>query len=120
MNRMKRCKVFCLGLTVAMLLMHAAVCRAAMPADTKMSINVNSMPVEQVLKDIHNKAKIDFVYDAELSKNWPKISLHATNKSAEEIIKELISKLNCEYTMKGSIVTITQQRVSGSERSGQR
>lgn len=116
MNRMKRCKVFCLGLTVAMLLMHAAVCRAAMPADTKMSINVNSMPVEQVLKDIHNKAKIDFVYDAELSKNWPKISLHATNKSAEEIIKELISKLNCEYTMKGSIVTITQQRVSGRER----
>lgn len=116
MNRMKRCKLICLGLTAVMLLMHAAVCRAAMPADTKMSINVSSVPVEQVLKEIHNKAKIDFVYDAELSKNWPKVSLHVNNKSAEEIIRQLSGMLNCNYTIKGNIVTLTQQQMSGKDR----
>ena len=64
-----------------------------------MSVNVNSVPVEQVLREVHNKAKIDFVYDAELSKNWPKISLHANNKSAEEIIRQLSGMLNCDYSI---------------------
>ena len=71
-------------LTVMLLMPGKAL--ASMPADTKMSIDVKSTSVEQVLNEIHRKAKIDFFYDANLAKNWPKITLRAVNKTAEEII----------------------------------
>ena len=91
--------------------------RAAMPADTRMSIDVKSVPVEQVLNEIHRKAKIDFFYDANLAKEWPKITLRATNKTAEEIIGQVASLINCTYTANGNIVTISQKKLSGRERT---
>ncbi|MBO5601508.1 MAG: SusC/RagA family TonB-linked outer membrane protein [Prevotella sp.] len=117
MKKVKRCNVFSKGLIMLILMIFAINSYALKPADTKMSVNVNSVPVEQVLREVHNKAKIDFVYDAELSKNWPKISLHANNKSAEEIIRQLSGMLNCDYSIKGNIVTLTQQQMSGKDRT---
>ena len=94
-----------------------ALAYAAGPADTKMSINVKSLPVEQVLDEIHRKAKLDFFYDAGLAKNWPKVTLRMTNKSAEEVIDQVTALIGCTYTIKGNIVTITQQKMSGKERT---
>lgn len=88
-----------------------------MPADTKMSIDVKSTSVEQVLNEIHRKAKIDFFYDANLAKNWPKITLRAVNKTAEEIIGQVANLINCTYSVKGNIVTIFQKQLSGRERT---
>jgi TonB-linked SusC/RagA family outer membrane protein len=90
---------------------------ASMPADTKMSIDVKSTSVEQVLNEIHRKAKIDFFYDANLAKNWPKITLRAVNKTAEEIIGQVANLINCTYSVKGNIVTIFQKQLSGRERT---
>ena len=104
-------------LLLAALLLIPGNARAAMPADTKMSIDVKSVPVEQVLNEIHRKAKLDFFYDAELAKNWPRITLRATNKPAEDIIGQVTNLINCVYTVKGNIVTITQQKMSGRERT---
>lgn len=102
-------------LTVMLLMPGKAF--ASMPADTKMSIDVKSTSVEQVLNEIHRKAKIDFFYDANLAKEWPKITLRATNKTAEEIIGQVASLINCTYTVNGNIVTISQKKLSGRERT---
>ena len=102
-------------LTVMLLMPGKAL--ASMPADTKMSIDVKSTSVEQVLNEIHRKAKIDFFYDANLAKEWPKITLRATNKTAEEIIGQVASLINCTYTVNGNIVTISQKKLSGRERT---
>ena len=101
-------------LTVMLLMPGKAL--ASMPADTKMSIDVKSTSVEQVLNEIHRKAKIDFFYDANLAKNWPKITLRAVNKTAEEIIGQVANLINCTYSVKGNIVTIFQKQLSGRER----
>ncbi|MBR5350942.1 MAG: SusC/RagA family TonB-linked outer membrane protein [Prevotella sp.] len=102
-------------LTVMLLMPGKAL--ASMPADTKMSIDVKSTSVEQVLNEIHRKAKIDFFYDANLAKNWPKITLRAVNKTAEEIIGQVANLINCTYSVKGNIVTISQKQLSGRERT---
>jgi len=102
-------------LTVMLLMPGKAL--ASMPADTKMSIDVKSTSVEQVLNEIHRKAKIDFFYDANLAKNWPKITLRAVNKTAEEIIGQVANLINCTYSVKGNIVTIFQKQLSGRERT---
>ena len=101
-------------MTVMLLMPGKAL--ASMPADTKMSIDVKSTSVEQVLNEIHRKAKIDFFYDANLAKNWPKITLRAVNKTAEEIIGQVANLINCTYSVKGNIVTIFQKQLSGRER----
>ena len=102
-------------MTVMLLMPGKAL--ASMPADTKMSIDVKSTSVEQVLNEIHRKAKIDFFYDANLAKNWPKITLRAANKTAEEIIGQVANLINCTYSVKGNIVTIFQKQLSGRERT---
>jgi len=102
-------------MTVMLLMPGKAL--ASMPADTKMSIDVKSTSVEQVLNEIHRKAKIDFFYDANLAKNWPKITLRAVNKTAEEIIGQVANLINCTYSVKGNIVTIFQKQLSGGERT---
>lgn len=102
-------------MTVMLLMPGKAL--ASMPADTKMSIDVKSASVEQVLNEIHRKAKIDFFYDANLAKNWPKITLRAVNKTAEEIIGQVANLINCTYSVKGNIVTFFQKQLSGRERT---
>lgn len=102
-------------MTVMLLMPGKAL--ASMPADTKMSIDVKSTSVEQVLNEIHRKAKIDFFYDANLAKEWPKITLRAVNKTAEEIIGQVANLINCTYSVKGNIVTIFQKQLSGRERT---
>ena len=102
---------------IGLLLLMPGKALASMPADTKMSIDVKSTSVEQVLNEIHRKAKIDFFYDANLAKNWPKITLRAVNKTAEEIIGQVANLINCTYSVKGNIVTIFQKQLSGRERT---
>lgn len=103
-------------LLMTVMLLMSGKALASMPADTKMSIDVKSTSVEQVLNEIHRKAKIDFFYDANLAKNWPKITLRAVNKTAEEIIGQVANLINCTYSVKGNIVTIFQKQLSGRER----
>lgn len=106
-----------LMLLMTVMLLMPGKALASMPADTKMSIDVKSTSVEQVLNEIHRKAKIDFFYDANLAKNWPKITLRAVNKTAEEIIGQVANLINCTYSVKGNIVTIFQKQLSGRERT---
>lgn len=107
-------------LTVAlafMLIMIPGRGWAAMPADTRMSINVKSVSVEQVLDEIHRQAKLDFFYDASQAKNWPKVTLKLTNQTARDIISQVVNLIGCTYTIRNNMVTITQQKLENRERT---
>lgn len=117
MQRKHQKRFIGLLLLMTVMLLMPGKALASMPADTKMSIDVKSTSVEQVLNEIHRKAKIDFFYDANLAKSWPKITLRAVNKTAEEIIGQVANLINCTYSVKGNIVTISQKQLSGRERT---
>ena len=92
---------------------------AAMPADTKVSVDFKSVPVATVLNAIQKQAGLSFVYSTEEAARWPKVTIRATKKSAGEIIGQLTNLIGCSYSIKGNIVTITKQQLSGRERTVQ-
>lgn len=109
-------------LTFAMVLLWIALmlplsALASMPADTRVSLNAKSVPVEDVLKQLKQQSGLNFVYSSDLAKTWPKITIRATKKPVEEVIGEIAGLIGCSYEIKGNIVTITRQKVSGRERT---
>lgn len=85
--------------------------------DNKISINVKSVEVKTVLDQIEKKSNLSFMYSSQLAKEWPKVSLNASNKSIGSILDDLMGLISCTYQLKGKIVTITKQQLSGKERT---
>lgn len=96
----------------AMAWLLPTVSHAAMPADTKVSVDFKSVPVVTVLNAIQKQAGLSFVYSTEEAARWPKVTIRATRKSASEVVGQLTSLIGCSYTIKGNIVTITRQQLS--------
>ncbi len=105
-------KCLCL---VTLLLLSTAV-SAAPPADTKVTIDFKSVPVETVLNAIQKQSGLNIVYASDLAKSWPKITIKTVKKPAEEVISQVVGLIGCDYTIKGNIVSISKQKLSGRER----
>ncbi len=106
----------CLMILTTLWLMPS-VSHAVRPADTNVSIDFKFVPVATVLYSIQKQAGLSFVYSTELASKWPKISISVKQKPAEEVISQVTGMIGCSYQIKGNIVTITQQQVSGKERT---
>ena len=103
---------------LTLLLFFASVSvNAAMPANTPVSINFKSEQVTTVLKEVQKQSGLNFFYSTEVSKEWPRITIRMTKKPASEVVAQIASLIGCEYTIKGNIVTISKQKVSGRERT---
>ena len=105
------------ALLACLLSLHALTARAAMPADTQVSINVKGVTVGQVLDEIQKQSGLSFVYADELAATWPKITLRATKKPAEEVIGQIAGIVGCTYQIRGNVVTLSRQKMSGRERT---
>lgn len=108
-------RVCLLMLTILWLI--PSVSHAAKPADTNVSVDFKSVPVVTVLTAIQKQAGLSFVYSTELAAKWPRISITARHKPAEDVISQVTGLIGCTYQIKGNIVTITQQKMSGHERT---
>lgn len=104
-------------LMLTMLWLIPSVSHATRPADTNVTVDFKSVPVATVLYSIQKQAGLSFVYSTELASKWPKISISVKQKPAEEVISQVTGMIGCNYQIKGNIVTITQQQVSGKERT---
>lgn len=91
--------------------------KAQAPAAKTVNINFKSVPVATVLNAIQKQTDLNFVYSSTLAATWPKVTVRASKKPAEEVIKEITGIIGCTYSIKSNIVTITQQRLSGKERT---
>jgi len=91
--------------------------KAQAPAAKTVNINFKSVPVATVLNAIQKQTDLNFVYSSTLAATWPKVTVRSSKKPAEEVIKEITSIIGCTYSIKNNIVTITQQKLSGKERT---
>lgn len=82
----------------------------------KVTINAKSVPAETVLNDLRKQTGINIVYSSELAKTWNSISVSATNKTAREVLEQVVGLIGCQYEMKGDVVTITRLQLSGKKR----
>lgn len=80
---------------------------AGQPADTKVTIEVRQASAESVLRMIQKETGLSFLYSADVAKTWPAITLKVKNKPANEVIAQIAEFINCNYSIKGNIVSIT-------------
>lgn len=106
-----------LMLLTLLLLFVSPSAQAAMPADTRVSINFKSEQVPTVLKEIQRQSGLNFFYSADLAKEWPRITIRQTKKTAEEVVAQIANLIGCDYQIKNNIVTISRQKLSGRERT---
>ena len=93
-----------------------ATASALTPADTRVTVNAKSAQAETVLKQIQKQSGLEFVYSAELAKQWTPVTVKVKDEPAQSVIAQVVSQLGCHFEVKGNIVTITRQKTSGRER----
>ena len=109
------CKKVLLALSLVVLTVVTAA--AAPDLDTKVTVNYQSAPVETVLASLQKQTGLNFVYSSDLAKTWPKVTIQARKRPAEEVIRDLVNLIECQYTVKGNIVSISAQQLSGRTRT---
>lgn len=102
---------------VSAFLMGASVAFAAAPPDTKVTLNFSSSKVETILAEIQKQSGLSMVYSSAVSAKWPKVTIKATKKTAASVLDEVMSLIDCTYSVKGNIVTIVPQKKSGKTRT---
>jgi len=117
MREMKKIKQCMLLLTLALWLAPWSAAIAQQAGGKNVTLNLSSVTVKQFFAEVKKQTGLNFIYDAEASKEWPKVSINVKDKPARQAIEQVVSSIACEYAINGNIVTITQQKLSGRERT---
>ena len=72
----------------------------------EMNLNVDKASVKQVFKSIERQANITFVYDDQVIKELPPVTLHIKDMSLAEVIKELQNTTQLKYKMVGNYIGV--------------
>ena len=101
---------------VGLLLMTMTV--TAQTADKKrVTLDMQNVTVKEFFAEVKKQTGLNFMYDADVAKEWPKVNIKVQKKTAEEAIDQVMTSIGCQYTIKDNIVTITPQKLSGKERT---
>ena len=114
MKHLKRAK----RLLALVCLMLLSITVTAQTADKKqVTLDMQNVTVKEFFAEVKKQTGLNFMYDADLAKDWPKVSIKAQKKPVEEAIDQVITSVGCQYSIKDNIVTITPQKLSGKERT---
>jgi len=72
----------------------------------EVNVNVVKASVKQVFKNIEKQANVTFVYDEQVIKQLPVITLHLTDKSLADVIAELQNTTHLKYKMVGNYIGV--------------
>lgn len=105
-------------LFLLIVLMATTLGASAQSAENKpVTLDMNGVTVKQFFAEVKKQTGLSFIYDAETSKNWPKVSINVKKKPAKEAIEQVVSSIGCSYSIKDNIVTISRVKLSGKERN---
>ncbi len=105
-------------LFLILLLICPALSISAQDAANKpVTLDMNGVTVKQFFAEVKKQTGLSFIYDAETSQNWPKVSITVKKKPAKEAIEQVVSSIGCSFSIKDNIVTVSKQKLSGKERT---
>ena len=81
------------------------------------TVDFKSVSVKNFFAEMKKQTGLNFIYNADLAKSWPKVTVSAKRKPAEEVIDYVTSLIGCSYYIKENVVTITPQQQSGKQRT---
>ncbi|WP_254070782.1 SusC/RagA family TonB-linked outer membrane protein [Pedobacter sp. L105] len=74
--------------------------------NTKISLNVNQMPVKDVLKKINREVKIDFAYGSGVLTDDKKVSLNVKDQKLSVVLTMMLEPLNMGYSFADDLILI--------------
>ena len=74
--------------------------------NTKISLNVNQMPIKDVLKKINHEVKIDFAYGSGVLTDDKKVSLNVKDEKLSVVLTMMLQPLNMVYSFSGDLILI--------------
>ena len=114
MKQTKRAKRL-LALVCAMLM---TLSLSAQPADKKrVTLDMHNVTVKEFFAEVKKQTGLNFMYDADVAAKWPKVSIKADKRPADETIDQVVTSIGCNYSIKDNIVTVTEQQLSGRTRT---
>lgn len=102
---------------LTLLLLALTLGAMAQAAGKLVTLKMKAAPVSRVLVEIKRQTGLNFIYNAGLEKNWPKVNIQLKNKPASTAISQVADIIGCTYTINGTVVTLTQQQVGQARRT---
>lgn len=82
------------------------VAGSAYSQQQKISVTLENVSLETLIKEIKSKVELDFLYNIhELEKNG-KVSIHMSDVTVEEVLKEALKGKNLNYTQVNEVIVI--------------
>lgn len=72
----------------------------------EMNLNVAKVSVKKVFKLIEQQAKVTFVYDAQVIKNMPGITLHVNQQPLSDVINQLKEQTQLQFKVVGNYIGV--------------
>lgn len=82
----------------------------------KVTLNMKNVAVATMLNSIKQQTGVNIVYNAELSRTWPKVTFSAKGETAKAVLDRLMAQIGCAYRLNDNIVAIYKPKATGRKR----
>lgn len=79
-------------------------------ASKPVTMNLKSVTVKEFFDEVKKQTGLSFMYNADLAKSWPKVTVKADKKPAKQVIEEVLSQIDCNYFIRGNIVSVDKRK----------
>ena len=108
---MKRYLIFLLAL-------QSVLMSSAQTLDkTRVTLSMENVTVEQFLEEVERQTKIEFLYKTDEVSNLPRITVHEKNAITRQVLKKVLSSLECDFKENNGIVVVRLIKSRKSPRS---
>lgn len=113
-NKTLSCQVSCKNLVsiiLTIILFHFTLNSSAakitiQDLNTRITLNVNRMPVTEVLKKINHKVKIDFAYGSDVLTDNKTVSLNVKEEKLSVVLNMILQPLSMRYSFSDDLILI--------------
>ncbi|WP_162852494.1 SusC/RagA family TonB-linked outer membrane protein [Dinghuibacter silviterrae] len=92
----------------AFLLLTAALHVSATGVSQTLSLHERNIPLSKLFTLIHQQSGYSFIYDAQLLKGVPKVSVHVKNASVEDVLNTCLQGQPLSFVIEDKIITVRQ------------
>jgi len=90
---------------------------SAQASTRRVTLDMQNVTVKDFFAEVKKQTGLNFMYDADEARQWPKVSIKVVGKLASEAIDQVVTSIGCKYIISNNIVTVSKQQLSGHERT---
>ena len=121
---MKRTYISTMGMALALSVAPCCFSSSLLRAQTqqqnvvknKVTLNLKNASIKTFFSEMKRQTGLDFMCSADLAKHLRPITLNVKNADMNQVLSDVLSSQNCQWTRKGDIVMVTQKikKVTGN------